>query len=68
MPTNVLKTTAAAGKNGRQRVDQLLPPMIISSTDIARRAYELFLHRGGEHGEDVHDWLRAEHELRRAQN
>jgi len=30
---------------------------------IARRAYELFLERGGEHGHDVDDWLRAEREL-----
>jgi len=30
---------------------------------IARRAYELFLDRGGEHGHDVDDWLQAEHEL-----
>jgi hypothetical protein len=30
---------------------------------IALRAYELFLERGGEHGHDVDDWLRAEFEL-----
>ncbi|HVU50019.1 MAG TPA: DUF2934 domain-containing protein [Polyangia bacterium] len=29
----------------------------------ARRAYELFLARGGEHGHDAEDWLRAEAEL-----
>jgi len=31
---------------------------------IARRAYELFLQRGGEHGHDWEDWLAAERELR----
>jgi Protein of unknown function (DUF2934) len=31
---------------------------------IARRAYELFLERGGEHGHDWEDWLAAERELR----
>jgi hypothetical protein len=31
---------------------------------IARRAYELFAARGGEHGHDVEDWLQAERELR----
>ena len=31
---------------------------------VARRAYELFLARGGEHGHDVEDWLQAERELR----
>jgi hypothetical protein len=32
---------------------------------IARRAYELFLARGGAHGADIHDWLTAESELSR---
>jgi HSP20 family molecular chaperone IbpA len=30
---------------------------------IARRAYELFEARGGEHGHDWEDWFRAESEL-----
>jgi hypothetical protein len=34
--------------------------------DIARRAYELYLARGGGHGDDVTDWLLAERELRTA--
>jgi hypothetical protein len=32
-------------------------------TDIARRAYDLYVARGGEHGHDVEDWLQAEREL-----
>ena len=36
---------------------------IVSTQDIARRGYELFLERGGEHGRDVEDWLRAESEM-----
>jgi hypothetical protein len=32
--------------------------------EIARRAYELYLARGGVHGRDVEDWLTAEQELR----
>jgi hypothetical protein len=31
--------------------------------EIARRAYEIFLARGGEDGHDVADWLQAEKEL-----
>lgn len=31
---------------------------------IARRAYELFLARGGSHGSHEQDWLSAERELR----
>lgn len=31
--------------------------------EIARRAYELYLERGGLDGYDLEDWLRAEAEL-----
>ena len=31
---------------------------------IARRAHELFVGRGGEHGHHEDDWLQAEDELR----
>jgi hypothetical protein len=31
---------------------------------IARRAYEIYVQRGGENGKDVEDWLRAEKEIR----
>jgi hypothetical protein len=31
--------------------------------EIARRAYELFLARGGVHGHHEEDWLQAEREL-----
>jgi hypothetical protein len=34
-----------------------------TSEDVARRAYELFLSRGGQHGRDVDDWLEAERQL-----
>ena len=32
--------------------------------DIARRAYQLYEDRGGDHGHDWDDWFRAERELR----
>ena len=32
--------------------------------DIARRAYQLYEERGGEHGRDRQDWFQAERELR----
>ena len=38
-----------------------------SQADIATRAYELFVQRGGEHGNDWNDWLRAERELLNSQ-
>jgi hypothetical protein len=31
---------------------------------IEKRAYELFLERGGVHGYHIEDWLRAEKEIR----
>lgn len=33
--------------------------------DVARRAYELFLSRGAQHGCDVDDWLEAERQVTR---
>ena len=35
----------------------------ITEDDIARRAYALYLARGGQEGHDVEDWLQAEREL-----
>jgi len=35
----------------------------LAATEIERRAYELYLERGGEDGHDVDDWMRAEREL-----
>ncbi|WNG19548.1 DUF2934 domain-containing protein [Cystobacter fuscus] len=34
-----------------------------SAEQISRRAYELFLARGGEHGHHDEDWIQAEREL-----
>jgi hypothetical protein len=31
--------------------------------DVARRAYDLFVSRGGQHGHDVEDWLEAERQV-----
>ena len=36
-----------------------------SEEDIRLRAYHRYLHRGGEHGRHVDDWVEAEQELRR---
>ncbi len=35
----------------------------LSPESVALRAYEIFINRGGEHGRDVQDWVRAEQEL-----
>jgi hypothetical protein len=35
----------------------------LSSEEIERRAYEIFMARGAEPGHDLEDWLQAEREL-----
>jgi hypothetical protein len=30
---------------------------------VEKRAFELFLARGGQHGYHMEDWLKAEHEI-----
>ena len=49
----------------RRRSDSL-PPRDPINEAIARRAHELFLARGAEHGHDLDDWLQAERELAEA--
>ena len=46
--------------------ESLTPPSTVTDTDVARRAYDLYLARGCEHGRDVDDWLEAEREVRGA--
>jgi hypothetical protein len=41
-------------------------PATVTDDEIARRAYDLFLSRRGEHGHDVEDWVQAERELKGA--
>jgi hypothetical protein len=38
------------------------PPNV--EQEIRRRAYEFFEARGGEDGQELEDWLRAEEEIR----
>ena len=38
-------------------------PKLPTESDIALRAYQLFVERGGEHGRDLDDWLVAKQEL-----
>jgi hypothetical protein len=40
-----------------------LPALPPTTEEIAQRAYEIFLARGGEPGHDLDDWLQAESEL-----
>ena len=54
----------STGSNLREvpRTGVALPP--ITHEEIAERAYDLYVRRGGEDGHDVEDWLAAELRLR----
>jgi hypothetical protein len=59
---------AKTGERAAIAADRAPKPAGRSATagtgNVARRAYELYLARGCEHGHDVDDWLQAERELR----
>jgi hypothetical protein len=59
-PAKTQPTRYEARSNPMLRIARNEP----SEEQIARRAYEIFLARGGEHGRHVDDWLQAERELR----
>jgi DUF2934 family protein len=44
----------------------LVKGALVTDANIARRAYDLYLARGREHGHDVQDWLQAEREIRQS--
>ena len=49
---------------GRVNADRRKTDRLVTDSDVARRAYELYRERGGKHGHDLDDWLQAERELR----
>jgi hypothetical protein len=55
--TSEVATAADAAPRGARAA-------LANGSDIARRAYDLYLARGREDGHDVEDWLQAERELR----
>ena len=48
----------------RMKSDRRRTGRVVTDNDVARRAYALYLARGGEHGHDLDDWLRGEQEMR----
>jgi len=56
----------AAGARTRRPVEaaQSSSVSFVTHEEIARRAYEIYLSRGGRDGGAEDDWLRAEQELR----
>jgi len=51
--------TARTSKKGNGAVEPFNDP-----DAIAKRAYEIYQRRGGNHGADLDDWLEAERQLR----
>jgi hypothetical protein len=39
------------------------PEVGLPQVAVRERAYELYISRGGEHGQDQDDWFRAEQEI-----
>ncbi len=51
-------------ENPRKKASRLPLAGAPPAEAVARRAYEIYLARGGEPGHEQEDWLRAEKELR----
>jgi hypothetical protein len=53
----------ATRKRGGTNDNVLRMPGSDARDEVARRAYEIFLSRGSDHGRDFEDWLQAEREV-----
>ncbi len=58
------KTTTSAKKNTKDQRMVLGNPGELN-TKIRQKAYEMYQQRGGWHGADMEDWLKAEREVKR---
>jgi hypothetical protein len=58
---------AAANDNGGSNgtTDTATTGQAVDPTAVERLAYELYLQRGGNHGQDRDDWFEAERQLRK---
>lgn len=61
-----VKTGEKAATAGDRAPKSQMHPATVTTGNVARRAYDLYLARACEHGHDVEDWLQAERELRRS--
>ena len=57
-------------KGDRKKGNEVSPETLESSVQsrIAKRAYELYLERGGVSGNEIDDWLQAEHEIQQKEH
>ncbi len=61
-PTEVTSYASSAGAKTGQMA-QAFKRAAVDHHHIAQRAYELYEQRGRQDGQDLQDWLKAEHEL-----
>lgn len=54
---------APSKKAGRPKTQPAETQDSPTREEIAKRAYEIYVRRGGAQGQDVADWLQAEREL-----
>ncbi len=64
MPNTPKRKPAAKSRTAKKTKAPAAKRRGPSHEEISRRAYELFEQRGGAHGQEHDDWLRAERELR----
>jgi len=63
-PTPVPAARPAANTVTQAAAPARNTPATLTHEQIASRAYEIFLARGGQHGHAEQDWAQAERELR----
>jgi hypothetical protein len=67
-PSSRKKTSASAAAvkeiAPKRQADAKMTAISVSHDEIARLAHKYWAERGGQHGHDAEDWLRAEQELR----
>jgi len=54
---------AVKAGTGKTKTSSVASKPAATYEEIARRSYEIYLERGGEHGHAEEDWARAEAEL-----
>jgi hypothetical protein len=64
MPKREPKKPAAKTARQTPVAKRAKPSSQPTREDIERRAYEIYLERGGTEGSEMGDWLQAEQELR----
>jgi hypothetical protein len=67
--SSVCATVVAAARSmaSKASAPQPLPETLPFEERVRRRAYELYLRRGGQSGSELDDWLQAEQEILTAQ-